>query len=399
MRKGKKLAGFILMLAVILIVLQVSSIIATKNKRLKKNVLMSPKATFLPQSKKIPQKQEESPLKNESETAPDKKSDLKKADLTKQVSQSKANLAESKSEENNPEPKIDLNEPKKLKSLPISKITPELSQNPEAHEENIKPSHQSVNNKMAVTTEPELKTQTGSKSGYDSNKKNSSSVQKNLETISIPDEQFIDLDRKRDEMIDMATKKNKEVKGIYGWGVLNDYENPDLAHRILGGIPFAIDNTEKRYYRIYPDKKLVQPAIAVKAYGTTGIEANDKTLSLIVKKAIKKGHINTNPYRLSYFYLFSINTESYIQAKVVNAFEWFIQCSKFNEKDSKNFRENARLRIGVWKATRVGGGEMGIVIPVYFDFNDKKHFFPESYYQYDYEAASLGINIDPKKYL
>ncbi|KPA15137.1 hypothetical protein MHK_004656, partial [Candidatus Magnetomorum sp. HK-1] len=242
---------------------------------------------------------------------------------------------------------------KMQKKLPISKIPPELNKQPEtpvSHKKNINPPNQPVINKMAVKTElePKIKSLTASKSGYANKKKNSFTVKKNLESISLPDDQFIDLDRKRDEMIDMENKKNKEVKGIYGWGVLNDYKNPDLAHRILGGIPFAIDDGEKRYYRIYPDEQLVQPAIAVSAYGTTGIEANDPSLRLIVKKAIKKGRIKTNPYNLSYFYLFSIHTESYIQAKVVNAFEWFIQSSKFNEKDSKIFREKAKLRIGVW---------------------------------------------------
>jgi len=126
-------------------------------------------------------------------------------------------------------------------------------------------------------------------------------------------------------------------------------ENPDLAHRILGGIPFAIDSIQKKYYRINIEEKNVQPAFAVSAFGPTGVEANDPILFKLMQKGYQKGVVTEPPDQLHFYYLFSLNTEHYIRAKIYYAFEWFISNATFKILDPDNFRKSARLRIIISK--------------------------------------------------
>jgi len=229
-------------------------------------------------------------------------------------------------------------------------------------------------------------------------KKLASDITKTPGTIALSDESFIDLDMNRDRIIEDARYFDKEVEGKYGWGVLGDYDDPDYAHRLLGGVPFAIDSKEKRYFRIFIAENKVQPAMGISAYGTTGVDANDSILPYIVKSAVRKGAIVANVNRLSYYYLFSLDTERYIIAKVINAFEWYIARLKMDSKKTLDFQKNARLRIAVYKATRPGGGKLGVVIPVYFKFKGQKIYLPDKYYHQDAEARSLNIVIDRNDY-
>jgi len=217
-------------------------------------------------------------------------------------------------------------------------------------------------------------------------------------TVSLSNASFVELDQHRDQIIKDAQYFNKEVEGKYGWGILSDYENPDDAHQLLGGIPFAIDEKEKRYFRIYIDENKVQSAMGISAYGTTGVDANDPDLNKIVRKAVQSGNIIANTNQLSYFYLFSLDTERYIISKVISAFEWYIAKNKMDEKQSLNFRQEARLRIAVWKATRPKGGVLGTVIPVFFSYQGKEIYFPETYYHQDKEAVALGFSSGQSKY-
>ena len=79
--------------------------------------------------------------------------------------------------------------------------------------------------------------------------------------------------------------------------------------------------------------------------------------------------------------------------KVIRAFEFQIKESRYNKEEATDFRENARLRIAVWKARRANGGEMGIAMPEYFTIEGKKHYLSQAYYQNDTEAEKLRINI------
>ncbi len=162
--------------------------------------------------------------------------------------------------------------------------------------------------------------------------------------VKISDQAFIEIDKFRDQIDTKAASKKTDI--LYGWGVVDKYDKPDLAVRTLGGIPFAIDEKGEFYFRISLESKTVRPASMVSsAYSTTGIEAHDPKLRSIIKEAARSGLVSTGPDAMSYYYLFTLGTERYIINKVVNTFEWFIKAQKFDQAQAEDFRKSARLRI------------------------------------------------------
>lgn len=213
--------------------------------------------------------------------------------------------------------------------------------------------------------------------------------------INVSDQVFIELDKQRDQ----NSEKHETSDGLYGWGLVGKYEKPDLAVRILGGVPFAIDNSSPFYYRIYPASGQVKTNTVVdSAYSTVGIDAHDPKLRSCIRKAVQSNIVSVNPDRLKYYYLLSKSTEQYLLNRVVHAFEWYIQYSKLDEQKAENFRKAARLRLDIWQVKRESKGEMGAAVPVYFDHEGQKLFLPEEYFKNDSEVVRLGLNINPDIY-
>ena len=403
MSNKKKITGFIVIMIVLLLIMQIASMVAKKTQMKEQNtVALGPGVKFMPKPevkkqdlekeiRKPPEKPQEKQLapKKLHETPPSEKAkDVKSGEIQKY--------------------------PQKM-SAPVEKSPQKPDQSKEKHsapEKDLMTSDQTISKTNEIQS-TDSRHQTESLSGLSNTPQNASpknnkremtdvkstsTIPKTPGSIALSEESFVDLDLYRDKIIEDAQYFDKDVEGKYGWGVLGDYEDPDYAHRLLGGVPFAIDAKEKRYFRIFVTENKVQPAMGISAYGTTGVDANDPILPYIIKNAIRNGSIVTNPNQLAYYYLFSLDTESYIISKVINAFEWYIAQLQMDGKKALDFRQKARLRLGVWKATRPGGGELGAAIPVYFIFKGQKIFLSEKYYKQDNEAKALGIIIDQSDY-
>ncbi|CAN2048545.1 hypothetical protein GMMP13_600003 [Candidatus Magnetomoraceae bacterium gMMP-13] len=287
-------------------------------------------------------------------------------------------------------------EPQKTESTPPKTISKAIESSHEPESAKIKAP--SVLNKKDLKsqdiTKPEYIAQEKSVVETDTKKKSKQSSP----VLSLSDDEFVALDELRDNIKNQAKSFQKDEKGAYGWGLVGDYEHPDMPVRTLGGIPFAIDEKGGNYYRISPSEKEVRAIMTLSPYGSTGIEAHDSRLLPLVKKAVRKGDIYTRPENLSFSYLLSKNTEGYVLGKVFNAFEWFIKSSGYNSLQAEDFRKNARLRLDVWQVLRSGSGEMGVAIPIYFDYKEEKLFMPQAYYQNDAETVQLNLSIDQSRY-
>ncbi len=215
--------------------------------------------------------------------------------------------------------------------------------------------------------------------------------------VKLKESDFIAMDQDRDRM----AMPSEKTEGRLGWGLVGKYDEPDLPVRILGGRPFAIESGKEKntYYRIAMADKTVKPVSQVNAaYSTIGIDAFDPQLRTIVKNSVRLGKLSCDPENLKYCYLLSLSTQRYLMYKVSTAFEWYIQQAGMPRDQAETFRKEARLRMDVWKAVRENGGEMGVAIPIYFDMNGKKLFLPAAYYPTDPEAVRLNITINPDDY-
>jgi len=386
-QQWKKIIGFFVIISIIVLLLQLSSMVAKKSQNQTEMLETGKGTTFMPPPEP-PVKRDRQNLKPEPQVLPEKT-------ITKKVP---AELSEPERKSASKKELPTENKKQADKQLAKSDKVDSANQKKTNDPSFSKPKQHQRNDSQKDRGDRETSSSRMVKNGFSKRKKvKQSSNKKGVQTISMSDAQFLSLDIKRDELIENS-KQGRKKEGLYGWGILSDYKNPDIAHRLLGGIPFAIDVSAKQYYKINLLEKSAQPAFAMSAYGATGVEANDPQLPHIVKQAFHQGTVKKTPQQLSYFYLFSLDTETYINSKVVNAFEWYLTNVKNNAIEPESFREKARLRIGVWQAKRQSGGQMGIVIPVYFDYQNKHLFFPTSYYQYDYEAVRLNIKINKSEY-
>jgi hypothetical protein len=215
--------------------------------------------------------------------------------------------------------------------------------------------------------------------------------------VKLKESDFIAMDQDQDRM----TMSSEKAKSRLGWGLVGKYDEPDLPVRILGGRPFAIETGQEksRHFLISMADKAVKPVSQVNAvYSTIGIDAFDPQLRTIVKNSVRLGKLSCDPESLKYCYLLSLSTQRYLMYKVSTAFEWYIQQAGMPQDQAETFRQKARLRMDVWKVVRENGGEMGVAIPIYFDMEGKKQFLPAAYYPTDSEAVRLNITINPNDY-
>ena len=414
MKRRKKILGFILIIITIFVILQLLSLVASHFQTNEKMVMVDSGVSFIPEKKQ--QKDKQIHLEKS-------KSDIKK--INQENKQLISNPQNKKQIQN--QQKISEEKPVKDVSIPETKpdkendakidnknVNDSLSENIKSiktpkldkEDDNIKSGLKNSllkKNESTENSEKKVSKQDNNipKTNYISKDRQSTfkkkKVVKEFETIQLNDKKFVEIDIDRDNII-QSYKSMNDKEGLYGWGIVTEYENPDIAHQLLGGFPFAIDHESNTYYRIYTKNQQIQPLINISAYGTTGIDAHDPLLRKIAQKGIKDGNISSYFSKLKFYFLFLKDTEAYINGKVYQIFEWYIKNQGFSAKNSDTFRKKARLRLGVWRIIRESAGELGVAVPIYFEYSGKKHFLPEKYYEYDSETSRLNIRINPEDY-
>ena len=365
MSKRKKIAGFIGLLSVVLITLQLTGMVSSKHM-----AFMGKGTSFLPSPDSAALQQEEETTKTDTTTE----------EPTETEAATETDTGDTKNDDVSDDPPTD-----------EATAATGASEDPATNKPDEQPVSQQQGSKQQATNENssdehDKKTEISTKSDTKNKNIAKSAVPK---TVTLSEAKFIALDNIQSDIINSV--KNAGEQDAYGWGLLGKYKNPDDGVKILGGVPFAINSSDKRYYRIVTEEKQVRPVILLSAYSTIGIETQDTVLPRIVKNAIRDGSIVERHARLSYHYLFRTDTEKYLTGKVNKAFEWYINKSGLSSEKADEFRGNARVRLEVYKILRKGGGEMGVAIPAYFTMNDQSIKLADSYYKDDPEAVKLGI--------
>ncbi len=204
----------------------------------------------------------------------------------------------------------------------------------------------------------------------------------------LDEEMFRELDRERDKLTVNAPARED---GMYSWGVVSDYRDPDLPHRVLGGTPFAIDPSGPYYYRIDLENGTIKAlAAADAAWSTVGVDAHDRRLKRILRDGVRSGRIAGAPRTIAFQYLFPRTTEAYLLNKVRTTFEWMIMHKKMPPAEAEDFRKTAGLRVDVVNAVRENGGRMGVAAPLYFDLKSGARLcLPEAFYSWDPELSRM----------
>ena len=158
------------------------------------------------------------------------------------------------------------------------------------------------------------------------------------------------------------------AEGRYGWGVLAEYADPDLAARALGGVAVALAGG--RFYRLVErgGKVSVQPIhSAGAAYGAIGLEARDSALKRRLSEAVSDGRLSGTVGDYGLWYLFPRRQAGRLQRKVATAFECQIKSEGLENEATEAFRREARLRGEVVVLARTNGGRLGVFRPLYFE--------------------------------
>ena len=191
-----------------------------------------------------------------------------------------------------------------------------------------------------------------------------------------------------DERTD-AQRVRQEEKGWYGWGILEEYADPDQPVELLGGVLTA----KYRYggfYRLSANPSAVRKVFNVSAaFGTLGIRAHDPEKKAFLERAILAGSLPGRVEDYELWYLFPKREALYIQNKVVKAFECAIAQLGLSGPEADEFRQKARLRFEVVALKRPNGGVIGCLIPRYFLWKDQKMPFPEACLAQDPEWQKL----------
>ncbi|MCP4112772.1 MAG: hypothetical protein GY749_45795 [Desulfobacteraceae bacterium] len=389
-----RIGGFVAILGGILLLLQIMTMVTEKDR-----VVLGPGVEFKPE--KPPAKKPESMEKKEHQSAKTEKSSASLPDPVK----TEKSLPDKKVE---PEPvaksEVPISEPLKTEKAPVQKAeslekTGDTSSDNKSPEKDVAEPEKTAESSDIKPESPkparDVKTVATLRNTFPHESPKPVKDTKTPRVISLSEKEFVALDKARDN----GPAGLKKTEGIYGWGLVGNYEKPDTAVQTLGGTPFAIDEAAQYYYRISLSEGKVKAVTMVgAAYSTVGIEAHDQRLPSLVKQAVRSGKVFTRPENLRYYYLFTKSTEQYIIEKVGSAFEWFISESGYDPEKAEDFRKNARVRLDVWQARRPGGGEMGVAVPIYFDYKGEKIFLPDKYFQTDPESVRLALRIDRKEY-
>lgn len=159
----------------------------------------------------------------------------------------------------------------------------------------------------------------------------------------------------------------------YGWGVLNEYINPDQAAQLLGGV--LVLKSDGRYYRAQQlsGQWSFRPVAHLgRAYGSIGLAVNDARLKRHMESGIRASN-NANIRDVDgLWYMFPRERSSSYQQQILTTF----QCQMNNHHQAANagdeFLKAARLRNEVVVLKRPNGGKLGVMLPRYFDYQGKR---------------------------
>ena len=190
-----------------------------------------------------------------------------------------------------------------------------------------------------------------------------------IEERSIDEEEFVALEQAQgriDERTD-AQRRRQEEDGWYGWGVLNEYADPDRATRLLGGVPVVRTGDRFHTVREQSGRIRVRPIGNVSAaYGAVGLQAHDPALKQHVRRAIASGLLLGRESDHQLLHLFPRREAAHLGNKVVKVFECHLRESGLSGEAADRFREQAKLRGAVVALRRANGGRLGVLLPRYF---------------------------------
>ena len=190
-----------------------------------------------------------------------------------------------------------------------------------------------------------------------------------IEERLIAEEEFVALEQAQgriDERTD-AQRRRQEEDGWYGWGVLNEYADPDRAARLLGGVPVVRAGGRFHTVRERAGQLRVRPIGNVSAaYGAVGLRAHDAALKRRVRRAIASGLLLGRESDHELLHLFPRREAAHLGNKVVKVFECHLRESGLRGEAAERFRKQAKLRGAVVALRRANGGRLGVLLPRYF---------------------------------
>lgn len=190
-----------------------------------------------------------------------------------------------------------------------------------------------------------------------------------IEERLIAEEEFVVLEQAQgliDERTD-AQRRRQEEDGWYGWGVLNEYADPDRAARLLGGVPVVRAGNRFHTVRERAGQIRVRPIANVSAaYGAVGLRAHDAALRERVRRAIASGLLLGREADHELLHLFPRREAAHLGNKVVKVFECHVRESGLRGEAAERFRKQAKLRGAVVALRRANGGRLGVLLPRYF---------------------------------
>ena len=190
-----------------------------------------------------------------------------------------------------------------------------------------------------------------------------------IEERLIAEEEFVALEQAQgriDERTD-AQRRRQEEDGWYGWGVLNEYADPDRAARLLGGVPVVRAGGRFHTVRERAGQLRVRPIGNVSAaYGAVGLRAHDAALKRLVRRAIASGLLLGRESDHELLHLFPRREAAHLGNKVVKVFECHLRESGLRGEAAERFRKQAKLRGAVVALRRANGGRLGVLLPRYF---------------------------------
>ena len=190
-----------------------------------------------------------------------------------------------------------------------------------------------------------------------------------IEERLIAEEEFVALEQAQgriDERTD-AQRRHQEEDGWYGWGVLNEYADPDRAARLLGGVPVVRAGGRFHTMRERAGQIRVRPIGNVSAaYGAVGLRAHDPALKQLMRRAIASGLLLGREADHELLHLFPRQEAAHLGNKVVKVFECHLRESGLRGEAADRFRKQAKLRGAVVALRRASGGRLGVLLPRYF---------------------------------
>ena len=190
-----------------------------------------------------------------------------------------------------------------------------------------------------------------------------------IEERLIAEEEFVALEQAQgliDERTD-AQRRRQEEDGWYGWGVLNEYADPDRAARLLGGVPVVRAGDHFHTVRERAGRIRVRPIANVSAaYGAIGLRAHDAALEQLVRRALASGLLLGREADHEFLHLFPRREAAHLGNKVVKVFECHVRESGLRGEAAERFRKQAKLRGAVVALLRANGGRLGVLLPRYF---------------------------------